>query len=175
MTALLALIRASLPDWAIKALLVAAASAALLFAYGYWAGVQQQIGYDRAAAEINADKLKRIAVADAIAAGWQSLYQEAENARAQTVQKNTQLAADNARSVADLSRLRVDLDALRARRMSEITAETCAATARTFGELFGDCQARIERLAGRYGEVAQAAAGHQTDAEMMDRAWPSAP
>ncbi len=173
MTALLALIKGYLPGWAIKALLVTVAVAVLLFGYHLWANHQQQIGYDRAIAEVNADKLKRIAVADAITEGWKSLYQEAEDARAQTIQKNTVLAAGNARALSDLGRMRRDLDAERARRMSEISAETCTATARTLDAVFGECAERIERLAGRYGEVARAAAGHQADAEMMDRAWPA--
>lgn len=155
-----------------RAVVAAVLVALAVFAFNRFVAHEQQIGYDRAVAEMNADKLKKIAVADAIAESWKSLYQEAENARANAVQKNTQLAADNARVLSRLGGLRYDIDSLRARRMSEVTAETCTATARTFGELFGDCQARIERLAGRYGEVARAAAGHQTDAETLDKTWP---
>jgi hypothetical protein len=156
----------------IRAIVVALTVLALFAAYSYWAGVQQQIGYDRAAAEINADKLQRLAVANTIADGWRDAYQKAENERSKTLAENARLAADAVGTLVDLGRLRHELDTLRTRRMSRVTPQTCPDDARTFGELFGDCSARIERLAESYEAMARAAAGHWTDAAMNDAAGP---
>lgn len=160
---------------AVRALAVAIAVALAVGAWNRFIDYEQQIGYDRAVGEMNADKLQKIAEAQSIARSWRQKYERAQDESAKLHAKINRLAGTNANHVADIGRLRVAINNLRASRVSDLTTETCPAAARTLDELFGDCAARIERLAGRYAEVATTADRHATDAEALDRVWPETP
>lgn len=155
-----------------RAVIVGVLMAVAIFVYSVWAGHQQQIGYDRAVADVNADKLKKIAVASAIADGWKKLYEDAGHERAQVIQKNSLLADSNSRVLFDVVRMRNELATERARRMSAVTTQTCAAYTATLDTVFGECAELLERGAGINETLARAAAGHQADANALDQGFP---
>lgn len=152
---------------------IAAAVVATL-AVGYTALTQHhyQRGYDAAFAAVNAERLKQIEIAQAETDQWKKQAEEAEHAHAKLQTEINRLVTVNADLRAGVARLRSDLDRARAGRMSAITGETCADTASTLDAVFGECADRIERLAGRYAELAAAADRHAADAQRLIDAWP---
>lgn len=150
-----------------KMALAVIAAGLLLAGYEHWAGVQQQIGYDRAVTAVNADKVKKIDAAQAETAAALKKYKEAQDENAAKQAEINRLAAANAGVVAGVGKLRVELDNLRAGRMSAITAETCPVTAATLSQLFGSCTERIEILADRYGRLAEVADRHAADVKAL--------
>lgn len=132
---------------------------------------QQGIGYSKAVAEYNVKKIQAIEAAQQKTNEWREKYESAENERSKLEHEINRLFTVNSGTVADIGRLRVTINNLR-RGMPTATAETCAVTDETISELFGDCTARIERIARLYGEVASKADRHAADAEALSNAWP---
>lgn len=150
-----------------KMALSVVAAALLLAGYGHLARVQQQIGYDKAVAEVNADKIKRVEAAQKEKADALKKLKEAQDENAAKQAEINRLSAANAGVVAGIGKLRVELDNLRAGRVSNLTAETCHVTAATLSQLFGSCTERIESLADRYGRLAEIASRHAADVKTL--------
>lgn len=152
---------------------IAAAVVATL-AMGYTALTRHhyQRGYDAAVAVVNAERLKQIAAAQAETDKWKQAAQEAEHAHAKLQTEINRLVTVNADLRAGVARLRGDLDRARAGRMSAITEQTCPDTAAALSDVLGECEERVERLAGRYVALAAAADRHAADAQRLSEAWP---
>lgn len=122
---------------------------------------QRQIGYDRAAGEYAAKLTKEKEVALVTERGWRKKLEDANNDRIETEKR---LAQSRAAVAAADDRLRRSADNFR-QRLSAASAETCRAAAGTAAGL-------LEACAGRYRDVAAAAAGHAADVRRLEGSWP---
>lgn len=154
---------------------IAAAAVALLAAgYTILTGHHYRRGYNTAYTEVNEARLAQIAAAQAETDEWKTKAQEAEHAHAKLQAEINRLAAVNADRRADIARLRRDLDAARAARVSAAAGAACPDAAAALDDVFGECAARVERLAGGYAALADAADRHAADTKRLIEAWPTA-
>lgn len=149
----------------LRALAIAAAIAALLWAVHRLDESRQQIGYDRRVAEDNAALVKAQAAARATE---RALNQKLENARHEAAERETitRRHADAARAADE--RLRIALDSIRAAQPRHLPGDPAAADrelADTLAELFRECTSR-------YRTVAAAADQHASDAKTLNDGWP---
>lgn len=152
---------------------IAAAAVALLAAgYTMLTRHHYQRGYDAAYAEINEARLAQIAAAQAETDNWRKRAEEAESEHAKITMEINRLRNDNGNLRAGVARLRRDLDAARAQRVSAAAGAACPDAAAALGEVFGECSARVERFAERYAALADAADRHAADTKRLIEAWP---
>ena len=143
---------------------IGAAVVALIAAVWWWNGFidrQQEIGYDKAAAEyqVKLDEQKKAALEEG--RRWDAKLKGAIDERTE-VEKRLAAARDAAADADD--RLRRTTTDFR-QRLSAASVEACRSAAETAAGLLGDCSAR-------YRAVAAAAAGHAADVQQCEIAWP---
>lgn len=155
-----------------RIVLAAAIVTTLIAGYDALTRHHYQRGYDAAVAVVNAERLAQIAAAQAETERWRKQAEDAEETHAKLTTEINRLTAVNSDLRAGVARLRSDLDRARAGRMSQLTEQTCPDTAAAFSDVFGECAARIDELAGRYAELAAAADRHAADAKRLSEAWP---
>lgn len=146
--------------------LIKIAAAAVLIGAAIWLlnshnTGQQQIGYDRAMADVRSAQDKAAAAQRLREAGN---FRKQEIAHEERYKTEQALAAARAAARAADQRLQLARQDF-AVRLDAATRETAIAAARAAAELLGEC-------AGRYREVAFAADGHLADARLCRAAWP---
>ncbi len=122
---------------------------------------QQQIGYDRAAAECRAAKTQADAAALAQERSMQKALQDAQNA---ATERQNKLRTDYAAAHTAALGLRRTVADLRDQ-LASAPAAACRATADTALVVFDDC-------AEKYRAVAEAADGHASDVKTLTDGWP---
>jgi len=132
-----------------------------VLAYNWFISHHQDIGYQRAAAEYQAELSREKQKALSIERDLNQLYTEAQNARIES-EKLLDLHRRNARAADD--RLRIARDDF-SQRLSAASAAACRHAAETAATLLGECS-------GRYREVAGFSDGHLADSEQCRLAWP---
>lgn len=143
---------------------IAGVALALLAAAWWWNSHnqrQQDIGYNRAAAEYQKALNKQTAAARLREQGWFLNAERASNARTELENK---LALSRAAATAADDRLQRATDDF-GRRLSVATVEACRTAAGTAARLLGDCSRE-------YRQVAAAADGHLADLRQCESAWP---
>lgn len=154
-----------------RVLFTAAAILAVFAAVLAYNKHQQSIGYEKAVAEYNKEKLEAIAKATEQTNEWKKKYEDSEHERSKLNQEINALSSANAASVADIGRLRVTIQNL-SRRVSANPDKTGAYSADTFAALFGECSERLEWIAGNYAELGIKADRHAADAKALSDSWP---
>jgi len=150
----------TLPLWA-KALIFAAILGAAAWAVNAWGNKHEQIGYDRAVAKSNAERIVSLQESAIETAAMLGAKENAINVRIEAEKKaKSALAAARAES----GELRDTIADLRSS-LSDASLEACRARADAGLRLLGACQER-------YLGVAEAAKGHLADALMCQQAWP---
>lgn len=130
--------------------------------YGTFKTKQQQIGYDRAAAEytkkaLEAEKIVRLKE--------QEYHDQVEKARDEAAIQDARIATLNKSTVDTVAGLRNTITTLRSKVASN-SQEANRVTADTALALFGECTKR-------YRDVAEAADKHARDVKMLQDAWPT--
>lgn len=146
--------------------LIKIAALALLIAAAVWlwnsfVDRQQQIGYDRAAAEY---QVKQLAAEQTARAKEQSMQQRLNEATHAAAERETKLRADYAAAHRTALGLRDTIANLR-HSLSGTTADACRVTADTALNVFGECSAEVGRLA-------EASDRHASDVRTLSEAWP---
>jgi seryl-tRNA synthetase len=141
---------------------------AVVLAVGAIYATGRSHGADAVQREWDADKAARMQIALAaemrareIERQMTTKLQEAQRA---ATERETKLAADAAAARAAAGSLRNTVTALRGQ-LSAATAEACRTTADAALAVFSECSTRL-------GEVAAAADGHASDAQLFADAWP---
>lgn len=154
-----------------KLLTAAAVIAAVIVAYSMWESHVEQIGYDRAIAEVNKQTLIKIEQAKQQESVWRTKYEGAQHDLELTTKRIDELVASNRDGLATVGRLRLELADTR-RRVSEAPVDTCPNAAATLEALFGECVGALEGYVRSDVELAEKADRHAADVQMMRDAWP---
>ena len=147
------------------------AIAAAIAIYGVWESRTEQVGYDRAVAEINKEKIQQIEQAKRQELAWRTKYQEAQYDRELKTKQIDDLVASNRDSLAAIGRLRGQLADTRSR-VSNAPVAACPNAAATLEALFGECVGALEGYVRNDVELAEKADRHAADVQMMRDAWP---
>jgi len=151
----------SLLPWWIKAIIISVAIVAIGYAVHLLDSSRQQIGYDRAMAEVTVKENESLKLALAEIARLNNQVTEAQNAA-----KERELEAQKYRDrivVLD-GKLRntqhtIDLS------LANATAEALRSATSAFNSIFAECR-------GKYEEMGRAAHGHSSDVITLEQAWP---
>jgi len=149
----------------IKALAIAGSIGTLLWAVNALDQNRQQIGYDRRLAEDNAALIEAQAEAREKERQMQRHKEDAQH-EANLRQIENRRAADAARTADE--RLRLALDTIRTTSPRHLPGDPAAAgpdPAAALTALLGECSAK-------YGDLAEKADGHASDARTLTEAWP---
>lgn len=153
-----------IPDKYLLLAKIVALGLLVLAAFAWWhshnAG-QQQIGYEKAAAEYKAKLDAQTAAARIREQGW---FLNAERASNERTELEKRLALSRASAAAADDRLRRATDDF-GKRLSVATVEACRTAAETAAGLLGECSRE-------YRQVAAAADGHLADVQQCEAAWP---
>ena len=145
----------------IKALLIAAAIAALLFAWNWFLNHEQEIGYQRAVAEYS---VKLIEAKEAAQKREQELTAQVQEAQENGLKREETIRTLAAAVGKSSDSLRNTANAIRIG-LPNATVEAARTAADAFAAVFAECQQR-------YVEVARAADGHLNDYRTLSEAWP---
>jgi len=135
-----------------------------VLAYNWFISHHQDIGYQRAVSEYQAELSREKQKALATERDLNQRYTEAQNARIES-EKLLDLHRRNARAADDRLRIaRYDFS----QRLSAASAAACRNAAETAVQLLGECSSA-------YRDVAASADGHLADFEQCRIAWPVVP
>ena len=154
-----------------KLIAIAAAIALAIAAYAAWESHTEQIGYNRAVADVNAEKIKSIENAKAQERTWRTKYEEAQYDRELKAKQIDDLVASNRDGLAAIGRLRLQLADTRSR-VSNAPVAACPNAAAALEALFGECAGALEGYVRTDVELAEKADRHAADVQMMRSAWP---
>lgn len=151
----------SLIPWWIKAIIIAVIVAALGIAINRFDQSRQQLGYDRAMAEVTQRENESLKFA---LSEIERLNKQVAEAQQHANQRDKEIQAATDRINAITSKLRntqrsIDVS------IATATADALRKATAAFNTLFGECQERYEQM-GRY------AAGHSSDVITLEEAWP---
>ena len=139
-------------------LIAAAISALVAYSAGYTVRDNSAKETELQIAQTYADSLR---ASQAQEQAWQSKYIQGVSDAREREKKLAAEAVAAGRTAASLRHTVADLQ----QRLSESSAEACRHTAATALAVFSEC-------AARYGEVAEAADGHASDAALCLATWP---
>ena len=145
----------------IKALLIAVAIAAAVFAWTRFLDYEQNIGYQKAVAEYN---VKLLAAKEAADRREQELTTQVQEAQANRLKREETIKALAAAVGKSSDSLRNTANAIRLG-LPHATVEAARTAADAFATVFTDCQRR-------YADVAAKADGHASDVRTLEEAWP---
>jgi len=150
----------ALPLW-IKAAACAAAVVIFLIVVNIWENKIDQRGYDRAQNEYNK---KALVASEASRERERQLVQQVQDAQNEHRKVETALLAAATAAQSDRDRMRDDL-AISRSRLSTAASDAVRKYAATLTDVFGECSAQLEEMAG-------IAAKHAADSLMLQQAWP---
>lgn len=150
----------ALPLW-IKAAACAAAVVIFLIVVNIWEHKIDKRGYDRAQAEYTKAAL---VASEASRKRERELVQQVEDAQNEHRKVETELLAAANAAQSERDRMRDDL-AISRSRLSTAASDAVRKYAATLTDVFGECSAQLEEMAG-------IAAKHAAESMMLQQAWP---